>query len=52
MARKGLSTRTVRMADKLTLCPSSEYSNMLREKEKRNQGGEGHSLHLEMFWEA
>lgn len=26
MARSGLSTRTVRMADRLALCPSREYS--------------------------
>lgn len=29
MARRGRSTRTVRMADRLTLCPSREYSIML-----------------------
>ena len=37
MARSGRSTRTVRIADKLTLCPSREYSIMLREKEERCQ---------------
>lgn len=31
MARRGRSTRTVRMADRLTLCPSREYSIMLGE---------------------
>ena len=29
MARRGRSTRTVRMAERLTLCPSREYSIML-----------------------
>lgn len=31
MARRGRSTRTVRMAERLTLCPSREYSIMLGE---------------------
>lgn len=35
MARSGRRTRTVLMADRLTLCPSSEYSNILRENESR-----------------
>lgn len=30
MARSGLSTRTVRMADRLALCPSREYSITLQ----------------------
>lgn len=30
MARSGRRTRTVRIADRLTLCPSSEYSSILR----------------------
>lgn len=34
MARSGRSTRTVRIADRLTLCPSSEYSIMLRGKRR------------------
>lgn len=33
MARRGRSTRTVRMAERLTLCPSREYSIMLGEQE-------------------
>lgn len=37
MARSGRSTRTVRIADKLTLCPSREYSIMLWGKEERHQ---------------
>lgn len=37
MARSGRRTRTVRIADKLTLCPSREYSIMLRGKEERGQ---------------
>lgn len=32
MARRGRSTRTVRMAERLTLCPSREYSIMLGEQ--------------------
>lgn len=34
MARSGRSTRTVRIADRLTLCPSREYSIMLRGKRR------------------
>lgn len=43
MALSGLSTRTVRMADRLTLCPSKEYSIMLkreREGERERDTGE------------
>lgn len=36
MARSGLSTRTVRMADRLALCPSKEYSITLQTY-RRNQ---------------
>lgn len=41
MARRGRSTRTVRMAERLTLCPSREYSIMLGE-----QGCSGRGPHL------
>lgn len=34
MARRGRSTRTVRMAERLTLCPSREYSIMLGRAEE------------------
>lgn len=37
MARNGLRTRTVRMAERLTLCPSREYSIMLGERERRKE---------------
>ena len=33
MALSGRRTRTVLIADRLTLCPSSEYSNILRKRE-------------------
>lgn len=39
MARSGLSTRTVRMAERLTLCPSREYSIMLGEVEGQRVPG-------------
>ena len=44
MARSGLSTRTVRMADRLALWPSSEYSNTLRTESERQ--GEAVLLYL------
>lgn len=34
MARRGRNTRTVRMAERLTLCPSREYSIMLVEGQR------------------
>lgn len=37
MARSGRRTRTVLTADRLTLCPSSEYSNILREGRARER---------------
>lgn len=40
MARRGRSTRTVRMAERLTLCPSKEYSIMLGEGQKKG-GSDG-----------
>lgn len=39
MARRGRSTRTVRMAERLTLCPSREYSIMLGRAEGGGSGG-------------
>lgn len=40
MARRGRSTRTVRMAERLTLCPSKEYSIMLGAGQKKG-GSDG-----------
>ena len=39
MARRGRSTRTVRMAERLTLCPSKEYSIILGAEQGHAQWG-------------
>lgn len=41
MARRGRNTRTVRMAERLTLCPSREYSIILGEGQKKGGSGGG-----------
>lgn len=41
MARRGRSTRTVRMAERLTLCPSREYSIILGGGQKKGGSGGG-----------
>lgn len=40
MARRGRSTRTVRMAERLTLCPSKEYSIILGAEQGHAQWGQ------------
>lgn len=50
MARSGRSTRTVRMADRLTLCPSREYSIMLQGKREEVSGHGVHHVHEAVGW--
>lgn len=50
MARSGRSTRTVRIADRLTLCPSREYSIMLQGKREEVSGHRMQHEHEAVGW--